>query len=378
VKSPFRKALLFFVISRVLLEIIGLLAIFYFPSAEMLSRGRDLRYHREQPRWLEIWARWDSEWYLLIAEKGYSSQEVFRNQGGGRYLPQETSKFFPGYPLAVRLVSTIVRNGVFAGFIVSNTFCILFLWYFCRLCPKLSSDPDSSFRSACYYIIFPTSFFLSAVYSESMFLAAAVAAFYYIEDRRLFPACVCCGIAILTRSQGFLLLAPLVWLAWLRFPEKKTQAALLVGLAGALPLLGYLFYVQQTFGSVRWISGSISYWRGEMKYPFYALVRFFGSHPAIHGQHNSIIDFSFAVLHLSVLVLTFRKLPKPYFLYSLFVLVFPLFSTLFSFSRLCLINFPFFLWLGKNADRSYPAISMIFSMLLAFFMAAFANWYWVG
>jgi hypothetical protein len=325
-----------------------------------------------------MWARWDSEWYLLIAEKGYASQEVFRNQGGGRYLPQETSKFFPGYPLAIRLVSTVVRNGVLAGFIASNAFCILFLWYFYRLCTKLTGDPDTSLRSSWYYIIFPTSFFLSAVYSESMFLAAALAAFYYVEERRLIPASVACAIAILTRSQGFLLLAPLLWLAWLRFPEKKLQAVITLGFTGVLPLLGYLFYIQQIFGSIRWISGSIAYWRGDMKYPFYALARFFGSHPGIHGQHNSMIDFGFAILHLTGLVLAFRKLPKPYFLYSLLVLTFPLLSTLFSFSRLCLINFPFFLWLGRETDLSFPWISTIFSMLLAFFMAAFANWYWVG
>lgn len=374
---PFRKVVLLFLVSRIALEVIGLLAVFYFPSAETFSRGRDLRYHHPQPVWVEIWARWDSEWYLLIADRGYSSHEYFRDQGGGRYLPQEASKFFPGYPLAVRAASLVVRNSILAGFLVSNAFCLLFLFYFSRLALKFL-EANQALRASFYYIVFPTSFYLSAVYSESMFLAAAVAAFYYVEERRLLPAMLACAVAVLTRSQGFLLLPPLVWLAWSRFPERKIQGMIGMAVGGILPVLGYLLYVQETFGSFRWISGSIAYWRGELQYPFYALIRFAQSHPAIHGQHNSIIDFSFAVLHLTVLALSFRKLKGPYFLYSLLVVVFPLFSTLFSFSRLCLINFPFFLWMGEHTDRSIPAFSLVFSMLLAFFMSAFANWYWVG
>lgn len=374
---PFRKIVLLFLVSRIALEIVGLLAVFYFPSAETLSRSRDLHYHHPEPVWVEIWARWDSEWYLLIADRGYSSHEYFRDQGGGRYLPQETSKFFPGYPMAVRLTSVVVRNSVLAGFLVSNAFCLLFLFYFFRLASKLL-EANQALRASYHYIVFPTSFFLSAVYSESMFLAAAVGAFYYIEERRLLLAMLACAAAVLTRSQGFLLLPPLVWLAWSRFPEKQMKAAMAIAAAGVVPLLGYLLYVQQMFGSFRWVSGSIAYWRGELRYPLYALVRFAQSHPAIHGQHNSLIDFSFAVLHLTVLALSFRKWKGPYFLYSLLVVVFPLFSTLFSYSRLCLINFPFFLWIGGHTDRSIPALSVIFSMLLAFFMSAFANWYWVG
>jgi hypothetical protein len=116
-----------------------------------------------------------------------------------------------------------------------------------------------------------------------------------------------------------------------------------------------------------------------MKYPFYAFVRFAQSSIAIHGQHNSLIDFSFAILQLLILVLSIRKLPAPYLLYGAAAIVFPLSSTLFSFSRLCLANFPFFLYLGNRLTGRLAFLMQIaFAFLLSFFMAAFANWFWVG
>jgi hypothetical protein len=127
-----------------------------------------------------------------------------------------------------------------------------------------------------------------------------------------------------------------------------------------------------------WISQSQTYWRGEMKYPFYAFVRFFQSNIAIHGQHNSMIDFTFAIVQIIVLVFSFRRIPLPYVLYSLIALLFPLSSSLFSFSRLCLANFPFFLVLPPLLGRLNLAIQIFCAIILAFFMAAFANWFWVA
>ena len=116
-----------------------------------------------------------------------------------------------------------------------------------------------------------------------------------------------------------------------------------------------------------------------MRYPLYALVRFASGDIAIHGQHNSLIDLVFAMANLLVLLVSFRRLPAPYFIYSVMIVLFPLSSTLFSFSRLCIANFPFFLYLGSQIRGRWALlIQMSFAMFLAFLMAAFANWYWVG
>jgi len=374
---PWRIAAIFLV-SRIFLEIIGILSLFYFPSARALFRMTDLAYHAPQPAYLEIWARWDSEWFLLVADKGYASYESFKDFGHGKYQTGDTAQRFPAYPLAIRLLHFAIPNSVLCGILISNIAALVFLYYLFRLGEKLF-DADSAEHSAVFYFLFPTAFFLSAVYSESLFLAAITAGFFYLEEKKLGWACLAIAIAVLTRAQATLAAPALLLLAIRQFPENRLQSASLVFLAVVLPLAGYFLYLQHSLGSFRWLMESEKYWRGEMRYPLYAFVRFAQSNIAIHGQHNSIIDFSFALVNLIVLVFSIRKLPAPYYIYSLLVVLFPLSSTLFSFSRLCLANFPFFLYLGSRLSGRWALMAGIGCVMLeAFFMAAFANWYWVG
>lgn len=377
-QNLFPYLVLVFLVSRFVLVAIGYLSMFYFPSARAVFPIQDLKYHAEEPASLEMWARWDSEWYLLIAEQGYDSYDSFRDFGHGRYLPQDTAKFFPLYPLLIRVFSFVMPSTVWSAVLLSNIGALFLLLYLWRLGSKLF-DGNTAFQGGLCLIAFPTAFYLSAVYAESLFLAAIVAAFYYLEEKQLFPAVVAAFLASLARPQAILAIPALVWLAMLRFPERKWLAGGLVLVSMGLALGSFALYIHRTFGSVVWIANSQRYWRGEMKYPLYAIVRLTEMPLAMHGQHNSLLDLSFAVMQLLALATMFRKIPGPYYIYSIIVVLFPLSSTLFSFSRLCLANFPFFLYLGKQFHgRWIYLIQMAFAMLQAFFMAAYANWYWVG
>lgn len=373
----FRRIVLVFITVRLALQVVGLLSLFYFPPASAIGPARDFRYSSPRPATVEIWSRWDSEWYLLIADHGYDSYDYFQKFGGGKYLKQDIVKFFPGYPLLIRLFDFVIGNSAVSGFLISNLAALLFLFYLYRLANILFEE-QSAFRACIFAVVFPTSFFLSAVYSESFFLAAMTAAFYYLEDRRLLPACIAAAVASTTRVQGVLALPALLWLAWVRFPEQKWKAASLLGVSLVVPILLFFWYVQNLFGSFSWILESQRYWRGEMHYPLYAFVRFFHSNIAIHGQHNSLIDFSVATLSILALLLSLRRLPGAYNLYAAIVILFPLCSSLFSFSRLVLADFPLMILLGRYLQRTGTALQFAFALLLAFFFAAFANWYWVG
>src|SRR5574341_1063156 len=76
----FWHIVLIYILSRGVLEILGILSQFYFPSARAIFPITDLKYHQSQSPALEMWARWDSEWYLLISERGYDSYESFRER----------------------------------------------------------------------------------------------------------------------------------------------------------------------------------------------------------------------------------------------------------------------------------------------------------
>lgn len=339
---------------------------------------KDFVYHKPASAYVEMWARWDSEWYLLIADHGYNSFEQFKDFGGGSYRSTDVAKFFPLYPWTISIFNHVTGSGVLSGILISNTCAVLFLYYFYHLGMKLF-DAELSARSSLFYIFFPTSFFCNAVYSEAFFLASLAAAFYYLEQKKLVPALLASGFAVLCRPTGILAAPALLWLSGSRFPEKRFRSAALMLIVCLLSLSVYVLTIWKTFGGIQGITESQNYWRGQIRYPFYALIRFFSNPVAIHGQHNSMLDFSFAVLQILGLVVSIRVLPPQYYLLSIIFIVFPLSSSLFSFSRLCLVNFPFFLVLGHQLSGRWAFVLQILSaMLLAFFMAAFANWYWVG
>ena len=64
--------------TRASLLLVGWLSMQLLPSGAP-HMGRNLRYHETAPAPIEMWARWDAEWYLLIAESGYAgSQQLLR------------------------------------------------------------------------------------------------------------------------------------------------------------------------------------------------------------------------------------------------------------------------------------------------------------
>src|SRR5687768_100592 len=63
---------------------------------------------------IDVWARWDSDWYLLIAQDGYSGS------------PSSTPAFFPLYPgLIAGLGRLLAGHYVLAGVLLSLAACAL-------------------------------------------------------------------------------------------------------------------------------------------------------------------------------------------------------------------------------------------------------------
>jgi hypothetical protein len=64
-----KAVLVLMLASRLSLLAVGLLASSLVPSGSGHQPG-NLIWHPAAPAPLEIWARWDAEWYLLIADEG--------------------------------------------------------------------------------------------------------------------------------------------------------------------------------------------------------------------------------------------------------------------------------------------------------------------
>jgi hypothetical protein len=131
---------------------------------------------------VNMWARWDGGWYLDIAKHGY------------RFVSGKQSNvaFFPFYPYLVREIHHLIplsrdAGWLLVGIVVSNAALLVGLIYFYELV-LLDCDRHTAARAVVYLCVFPTTLFLSAVYSESLFLALVISAFYYARTTRWLAA----------------------------------------------------------------------------------------------------------------------------------------------------------------------------------------------
>ncbi|MHB8491154.1 MAG: mannosyltransferase family protein, partial [Solirubrobacteraceae bacterium] len=130
-------------------------------------------------------ARWDAAWYLLIAHAGY-----------GPSLGSATaarSAFYPLYPLAIRALSL---GGYMAAGIVVSLLALGAALYLLHRLTALEvragslraanpAAPREVARAAVTVLAFsPMAFFLSAIYSESLYLALSLGVFWFARRGR--------------------------------------------------------------------------------------------------------------------------------------------------------------------------------------------------
>ena len=116
--------------------------------------------------------RWDGNSYRFIAQNGYQSQG---NEGS------EFIVFLPLYPALLKLVNFTDFPTEVVAFIVSNIFFVAGGLVLFKL---LLLDYNTSFakKVVVFLAVFPTSYFFSVGYPESLFLFTTVAAFYFTRN----------------------------------------------------------------------------------------------------------------------------------------------------------------------------------------------------
>jgi hypothetical protein len=313
---------------------------------------------------IDVWARWDANWYLQIAERGY-------------HLPSSSPAFFPLYPLVVGGVGRLLADHfVLAGVVVSLTACAVAFALLYRLVDERLGAADAR-RTVLYLALFPTTLFLGAVYSESLYLALAIGAFVLAERRRLGWASVAAGFAVLARPQGAALLAALAVFAWRS--ERRGRALALLAVPVAMFLL-YPLLLEIWIGHARafWyaqtIWGRAPSWLGPLGGPVQAL------------DEGDVLGFALAVAMLALAVLAWRILGASYGLYSVCTLAIPMalpsdrLGGLYSFSRFALVAFPCLVALavlGRDR-RVHVVVVAVLGAWLAVNVVRWALWYWVA
>jgi hypothetical protein len=162
------RPLLAFIITRVIVFFSGYLAEIAIPGVT----ASGLYHVNPNNVFLDIWARWDSGFYLRVAEQGYWFQPG----------QQSGVAFFPLYPLLINVLKPIFGSYLAAGVIVSNSLFLGALIFLYNL-TELEFGESAASRTVFYIAAFPTAFFFSAVYTESTFLFFSVATLYFARKR---------------------------------------------------------------------------------------------------------------------------------------------------------------------------------------------------
>jgi Mannosyltransferase (PIG-V) len=147
-------------------------------------------------------ARFDTGWYLSIATTGY---EYTPN----RFDRQQNIVFFPAFPVAMQVLSLFVaRQLVWSGVLVSFIAFAVALRYLFRLARELM-DTERAAVTVTLLSVYPFAVFFSAPYTEGLFLATMLGAWWHARRDERWRAVAYGLVAGLTRPNGCLLSVPL-------------------------------------------------------------------------------------------------------------------------------------------------------------------------
>jgi mannosyltransferase PIG-V len=389
-----RRVLVPFLVTRAGYLTTGLLAAHLLASGLTLQKG-NLVHHTPGSPALEIWARWDAEWFLMVADRGYGADDAFV----GRLVPYQRgddSRFFPLYPMLIRTVSAAGLSTLAAGVLVSNLALLVALVALRGLVARDHGETVAD-RTVWILLAFPTSFFLSAVYAESLLLACLVVAVRLAREDRPVPAGLAAALCVLAKPIGLLAIVPVAMeigapgggraraggepphpqpRAWrVRLP--RVALALLPALVA---LGGWMAFCHALYGQAAPFVARQERWRGSTSGPWRAFVRYF-ERPEVHGMHHSTLDFACAALFVLMIPWIWRRLRRSEAAWATLAILLPLGSTLWSFTRFAASIYPAFvlaaLW-SSGSERRFASIVAAMLPLGGFLMALYAAWWWAG
>ena len=233
----------------------AVVAVFLHPEARLIQSNAFSETLPAPGGWhyalLGIWQRFDTLWYLRIAERGYD-----RPAG---------VVFYPLYPWLIRGLSELA-GAMAAALLISTVAAFFYFWGLLRL--TRSEFPNAQpLRTALLAAAWPASFFFFAGYTEALAVALIVWCVGWAREERWVLAATCAFAAGLTRSAGTLAIVPLAILAW----RARRSARWPVAIA-PLGTLGYWFWLHRT-GRLSVAAAYRMYWNTDVASPWTTLWR---------------------------------------------------------------------------------------------------------
>lgn len=350
---------------------IKILVLLFGAQAFVVSQNRRLNSFSES---FSIWNRFDAPHYLEIARSGYASAGI-----QARWIV-----FFPLYPWLVRVFAVILRNDLASAFFVSTIASIAAAVLLYRLA-ALDDDKDLARTAVFFMFIFPTSYFLHIGYTESLFLALVLGAFFAARRRQWWAAGLLGLFACMARVNGVLLLPAFGFEAWDEFHGTRRWRwqwlYILVSVAG---LLIYLLINRTVHGDAfAFLRMQDVFWSKSIAWPWTGVietVRSLSWREPSEAQMVAWQEFFFTMLGLALTIWSWLLLRTSYAVWmTLNWLLWTSTRYLLSVPRYTLVMFPIFILFARWSLQRWlwQTIITVWSLLfLGLFVTRFVQGFW--
>ena len=207
---------------------------------------------------LKLWQHWDAGHYIHISAYGYT--EEWR------------TAFFPLFPLCINVLTMVTHNALVSGLLIADL-AGLFLFVVLYQLVLEDFNQQVASRTVLYLALFPTAFFLAAVYTESLFLCLSLLCFYCLRHEKWWLAGIFGFCASLTRSAGLFLVLPFCYeyLRQRQFKLKKVDISLLSLSLVPAGVGSFALYCYFRFHDLLAFSHAQVYWDRQFQFPWWAI-----------------------------------------------------------------------------------------------------------
>ena len=347
-----------------------------------------------------LWSRanFDGVRYVQIARDGYG------------YLQEA---FFPFYPQLIAFFKNFFGYFTPAGIFVSLTSFILALIVLSKLLSFEKIKEGRIRKIILVLAFFPTAYYFSVVYTESLFLLLVLLSFYLSKQKKYLLAGMVAGLASYTRLVGIFLIPALIidycsqencnFSGSIKDKLRKAFKALCFSSISSWGLFAYMYFlkrttgdyfyfahVQQGFGAGRTTEKLILIYQVFWRY----VKMIFTVNPNQWAFYYVLLEFIISAAFLSLIVWGWYKrkeykIRDSWLVFSTLAFILPtLTGTFSSMPRYVLVCFPCFVVIERLLSSTkkknkilgclckyYLPISLLLLLILSAF---FFQGYWVG
>lgn len=311
----------------------------------------------------------DANWYLSIIRSGYEARPFDASR-------QANWAFFPLHPT---LWGAFVHLGVdpaVSGVVLANLLFLLGLVQFHRWVQVLRGDAIAD-NAVLLLALFPTAYFFSLPWTESLFLLLSATGLLAIARRKWGAASLWGALLSATRPTGILMGA----LMWWEGREGRRLPPLRIWLLAAITGIGLLVFMgllwQKTGNALAFVDIQAAWGRDGGSLTKH--LRRWIIDPSLLAEAWNVrwINNGALVLALAATVWLWRRGERGLALFTFFTVLAPWSTgTLVSMGRYVLTCLPVFLVLACWLDRR--SVALAWMLMSAFALSVMSAWYALG